>query len=56
MKNRPLLKFHMQYEVLLSLDTLKQMKALQYWLGMLPLLFIASVFWSCLEVVKYLLT
>jgi len=46
----------MQYVVLLCQDTLTQRWALQYWLGLLPLLCVAAIFCSCLEVVKYLLT
>jgi hypothetical protein len=45
----------MQYVVLLSEDILTQRWALQYWLGILPLLCIAAIFCSCLEVVKYVL-
>jgi hypothetical protein len=44
-----------EYAVLLFQDTLKQRWTLQYWLGILPLLCIAAIFCSCLEVVKYLL-
>jgi len=46
----------MQYVVLLCENTLTQRWALQYWLGLLPLLCVAAIFCSCLEVVKYLLT